>query len=52
MDRYSIWLDSAMVEKRNRKKGVVLPKALTVKMILQFADMPTATIEDNCFILP
>jgi hypothetical protein len=51
MDRYSIWLDSAMVEKRNRK-GVVPPKALTVKMILQFADMPTATIEDNCFILP
>jgi uncharacterized protein (DUF885 family) len=33
-------------------KGIekeLLPKALTVKMIPQFADMPTATIEDNLF---
>jgi uncharacterized protein (DUF885 family) len=50
MDRYSIWLDSAMVYmKKGIEKGVVLPKALTVKMIPQFADMPTATIEDNLF---
>jgi uncharacterized protein (DUF885 family) len=50
MDTYSIWLDSAMVYmKKGIEKGVVLPKALTVKMIPQFADMPTATIEDNLF---
>jgi uncharacterized protein (DUF885 family) len=34
---------------KGKEKGVVLPKALTVKMIPQFADMPTATIEDNLF---
>jgi uncharacterized protein (DUF885 family) len=49
MDTYSIWLDSAMVYMKRNRKGVVLPKALTVKMIPQFADMPTATIEDNLF---
>jgi hypothetical protein len=32
MDRYSIWLDSAMVYEKRIEKGVV-PKALTVKMI-------------------
>jgi hypothetical protein len=48
MDTYSIWLDSAMVYMKRNRKRVVLPKALTVKMIPQFADMPT-TIEDNLF---
>jgi hypothetical protein len=48
MDTYSIWLDSAMVYMKKGIERVVLPKALTVKMI-QFADMPTATIEDNLF---
>jgi uncharacterized protein (DUF885 family) len=38
-----------MVYMKKNRKGVVLPKALTVKMIPQFADMPTATIEDNLF---
>jgi hypothetical protein len=38
-----------MVYMKRNRKGVVLPKALTVKMIPQFADMPTATIEDNLF---
>jgi uncharacterized protein (DUF885 family) len=50
MDQYSVWLDSAMVYmKKGIEKGVVLPKALTVKVIPQFADMPTANIEDNLF---
>jgi uncharacterized protein (DUF885 family) len=50
MDRYSIWLDSAMVYmKKGIEKGVVLPKALTVKMIPQFADIPTTIEEDNLF---
>ncbi|PKH67039.1 DUF885 domain-containing protein [Flavobacterium sp. ALD4] len=50
MDKYSVWLDSAMVYmKKGIEKGVVLPKALTVKVIPQFADMPTANIENNLF---
>jgi uncharacterized protein (DUF885 family) len=50
MDQYSVWLDSAMIYmKKGIEKGVVLPKALTVKVIPQFADMPTANIEDNLF---
>jgi len=31
------------------EKGVVLPKALTLKVIPQFAEMPTPNIEDNLF---
>lgn len=50
MDRYSVWIDSAMVYmKKGIEQGVVLPKALTEKVIPQFADMPTANIEDNLF---
>jgi uncharacterized protein (DUF885 family) len=50
MEKYSVWLDSAMVYmKKGIEQGVVLPKALTVKVIPQFADMPTAAIEDNLF---
>jgi hypothetical protein len=52
MDTYSIWLDSAMVYMKRNRKGVVLPKALTVKMIPQFADMPTVLSKIICFILP
>lgn len=50
MDKYSTWIDSALVYmKKGIEKGVVLPKALTVKVIPQFADMPTPKIEDNLF---
>jgi len=47
---YAVWVDSALVYmKKGIQKGVVLPKALTEKVIPQFADMPTAKIEDNLF---
>ena len=47
---YSIWIDSAMVYmKKGIKEGVVLPKTLTLKMIPQFEEMPTAKVEDNLF---
>jgi uncharacterized protein (DUF885 family) len=50
MDLYSIWIDSAMVY---MKKGIaakaVLPKALTEKVIPQFAEFETKNIEDNLF---
>lgn len=50
MDKYSVWIDSAMVYmKKGIAKGVVLPKALTLKVIPQFAEMATPKIEDNLF---
>ncbi|SFE90029.1 DUF885 domain-containing protein [Flavobacterium xueshanense] len=50
MDKYSVWIDSAMVYmKKGIAKGVVLPKSLTVKLIPQFAEMATPNIEDNLF---
>jgi uncharacterized protein (DUF885 family) len=50
MDIYSVWIDSAIVYmKKGIEKGVVLPKALTLKIIPQFAEMPTPNIEDNLF---
>ncbi|CAN1570224.1 Protein of unknown function DUF885 [Flavobacteriaceae bacterium] len=50
IDKYAVWIDSAMVYmKKGMKEGAVLPKALTVKVIPLFADMPTAKIEDNLF---
>ncbi|MDD2674120.1 MAG: DUF885 domain-containing protein [Flavobacterium sp.] len=50
MDKYAVWIDSAMVYmKKGIAKGVVLPKSLTVKLIPQFAEMATPNIEDNLF---
>ncbi|SHM05490.1 DUF885 domain-containing protein [Flavobacterium xinjiangense] len=50
MDKYSVWIDSAMVYmKKGIKQGIVIPKALTVKLIPQFAEMATPKIEDNLF---
>ncbi len=50
MDKYAIWLDSATVYmKKGIDKGVVLPKALTLKVIPQFENMITAKTEDNLF---
>ncbi len=50
MDRYSVWLDSAMVYmKKGIDKKIVLPKALVVKIIPQFNDLVTEKAEDNLF---
>ena len=50
MDKYSVWIDSAMVYmKKGIKQGIVIPKALTVKLIPQFEEMATSKIEDNLF---
>lgn len=50
MDAYSVWIDSAMVYmKKGMAKKMVLPKALTVKLIPQFADQITPKVEDNIF---
>ncbi|MES2746767.1 MAG: DUF885 domain-containing protein [Bacteroidota bacterium] len=50
MELYAVWIDSAIVYmKKGIDKGVILPKALTLKMIPQFDDMVTPTIEDNLF---
>ena len=50
MEKYSVWIDSAMVYmKKGLDKGVVLPRALTVKLIPQFAEMATPNIQDNLF---
>ena len=50
MDLFSVWMDSAMVYmKKGIDKGMVLPKALTVKIIPQFESMVTPNVEDNLF---
>ncbi len=50
MKSYSVWIDSAMVYmKKGIQKGVVLPKALTEKIIPQFEEMITPKVEDNLF---
>ncbi|MFY8064975.1 MAG: DUF885 domain-containing protein [Flavobacterium sp.] len=50
MDLFAVWVDSAMVYmKKGIDKGMVLPKALTVKMIPQFESMVTTNVEDNLF---
>jgi uncharacterized protein (DUF885 family) len=50
MDGYSVWIDSAIVYmKKGMAKKIVLPKALTEKVIPQFADQITPKLEDNLF---
>ena len=50
MDLYAVWMDSAMVYmKKGMDKGVVLPRALTLKLIPQFAEMTTPPITDNLY---
>jgi uncharacterized protein (DUF885 family) len=50
LDKYAVWIDSAMVYMRKGiKQGAVLPKALTLKIIPQFEGMATPNIEDNLF---
>lgn len=50
MDLFSVWVDSAMVYmKKGIDKGVILPKALTIKVIPQFESMVTPNVEDNLF---
>ncbi|MCL9806513.1 DUF885 domain-containing protein [Flavobacterium amniphilum] len=50
MDAYSVWIDSAIVYmKKGMAKKIVLPKALTEKVIPQFADQITPKVEDNLF---
>ena len=50
MDKYSVWIDSAMVYmKKGIKQGIVIPKALTIQLIPQFEDMANPKIEDNLF---
>lgn len=50
MDKYAVWIDSAMVYmKKGITKGIVLPRALTLKLIPQFSEMATPKIEDNLF---
>ena len=47
---YSDWIDSAMVYmKKGIDKGMVLPKALTLKVIPQFEEILTPKVEDNLF---
>lgn len=50
MDLYAVWMDSAMVYmKKGMDKGVVLPRALTLKLIPQFAEMTTPSLTDNLY---
>jgi uncharacterized protein (DUF885 family) len=50
MDLYSVWLDSAMVYmKKGIAQKVVLPKALSEKVLQQFDNMITEKAEDNLF---
>jgi uncharacterized protein (DUF885 family) len=50
MDLFAVWIDSAMVYmKKGINEKVVLPKALTAKVIPQFESMITPKAEDNLF---
>jgi len=50
MDLFAVWMDSAMVYmKKGMDKGIVLPRALTLKLIPQFAEMTTPSITDNLY---
>lgn len=50
IDSYTIWLDSAIVYmKKGIHEKMVLPKALTLKVIPQFEEQITAKAEDNLF---
>ena len=50
MEKYSTWLDSAMVYmKKGIDQKVVLPKTLVVKIIPQFESLVTEKAEDNLF---
>ncbi|WP_333599206.1 DUF885 domain-containing protein [Flavobacterium sp.] len=50
MELLSVWVDSSIVYmKKGMQKGMVLPKALTVKVIPQFENMITPKVEDNLF---
>lgn len=50
MDTYTVWIDSAIVYmKKGMQEKVVLPKALTEKVIPQFEDIITPKVEDNLF---
>lgn len=50
IDTYGVWLDSAMVYmKKGIQKGMILPKALTEKVIPQFEEQVTPKVEDNLF---
>ncbi len=50
IENYSTWIDSAIVYmKKGIVQKVVLPKALTEKVIPQFAEFETSKVEDNQF---
>ncbi len=50
IDLYAVWIDSAIVYmKKGIEQKAVLPKALTEKVIPQFADFKTEKVEDNLF---
>ena len=50
MEKFAVWIDSAMVYmKKGMAQNVVLPKALTQKVIPQFQDLITANPTDNLY---
>ena len=50
MEKFAVWIDSAMVYmKKGMAQKVVLPKALTVKIIPEFQDLITANPTDNLY---
>jgi uncharacterized protein (DUF885 family) len=50
MDKYAVWIDSAMVYMRKGiAQKVVLPRPLTEKLIPEFEDVITEKPEDNLF---
>jgi len=50
MEKYAVWIDSAMVYmKKGMAQQVVLPKALTEKVIPEFQDLITTNPTDNLY---
>ncbi len=50
MELYSVWIDSAMIYmKKGINNKMVLPKALSLKILPQFDEIITQTAQDNLF---
>lgn len=53
LNSYTEWLDTAMVNmQKGMKQGFVLPKALTLKVIPQFADLSQGPVDKHLFFAP
>ncbi len=50
LERFAVWMDSAEAYMRKgMEKGIVIPRALALRVVPQFRDMANGSVEDNIF---